>query len=284
MSNLDPQHLSFSQAQGYEDLPQLLKLEELSDNARTAIWNVLFTYVDGSLKYDGVEPWNSILLEVYSDFFHGPLDKWLGALSFFRGAVRDVMVFFPFSEVFDCLTMIMRHQLCPPGFAEEVGATFRKQRLAYHVDLINIPTIYPMSTLEEGNALVESLKQLDNSGHVGARQHLQNAATNINQQDWAGSIRESIHAVESVACQIAPGTKTLSVALRVLRQRGLLAHPALEQGVDKIYGYTNDERGIRHALLDQSSADVGQDEAIFMFGACASFASYLSRKALAIQG
>ena len=44
------------------------------------------------------------------------------------------------------------------------------------------------------------------------------------------------------------------------------------------YGYTNDEQGIRHALLDRDAADVGLDEALFMFGACASFAAYLTQK------
>ena len=36
------------------------------------------------------------------------------------------------------------------------------------------------------------------------------------------------------------------------------------------YGYTNDEQGIRHALLNKDAAEVGLDEALFMFGACAS--------------
>ena len=39
-----------------------------------------------------------------------------------------------------------------------------------------------------------------------------------------------------------------------------------------------DEQGIRHALSDNPQANVGQDEAVFMLGACASFSSYLARK------
>ena len=42
--------------------------------------------------------------------------------------------------------------------------------------------------------------------------------------------------------------------------------------------WDSDEQGIRHSLLNQSSTDVGLDEAIFMFGACACFAAYLTRK------
>ena len=66
-------------------------------------------------------------------------------------------------------------------------------------------------------------------------------------------------------------------ALASLEQREAL-HPALKDAFAKLYGYASNEQGIRHALLDQSNARVGMDEAVFMLGACASFASYLWRK------
>ena len=71
---------------------------------------------------------------------------------------------------------------------------------------------------------------------------------------------------------------TLGPALDSLEKAGVLRHPALKQAFDKLYGYTNTEQGIRHALLDKNAADVGLDEAIFMFGACASFSAYLAEK------
>ena len=95
--------------------------------------------------------------------------------------------------------------------------------------------------------------------------------------DWAGSVRESVHAVESAARQLDPNASSLAPALRSLEKRGAL-HPALKQALGKLYGYSSDEQGIRHALLDQEQASVGMDEAVFMLGACASFASYLWRK------
>ena len=108
--------------------------------------------------------------------------------------------------------------------------------------------------------------------------HLRRASECINAGDWAGSVRESIHSVESVARQLDSGAaKTLEPALKSLEKRGAL-HTALKDAFSKLYGYTSDEQGIRHALLDQPEANVGIDEAVFMLGACASFASYLWRK------
>ena len=113
----------------------------------------------------------------------------------------------------------------------------------------------------------------------GAATHLRNAAEHINAQQYADSIADSIHAVESVARTIAPkASETLGPALNSLEDAGLLKHSDLKEALRKLYHYTCDEQGIRHALLDKDAPDVGLDEAVFMFGACASFADYLVRK------
>ena len=52
----------------------------------------------------------------------------------------------------------------------------------------------------------------------------------------------------------------------------------LKAGFSKIYGYTSDKDGIRHALLG-GDADVDVVDATFMLGACASFVTYLINKA-----
>jgi hypothetical protein len=49
---------------------------------------------------------------------------------------------------------------------------------------------------------------------------------------------------------------------------------------ESIYGFTSDQNGIRHALLD-AEAKVDETHALFMIGACAAFVSYLINKARA---
>ena len=119
----------------------------------------------------------------------------------------------------------------------------------------------------------------------GAETHLRKASENLKAREYADSIRDSIHAVESVARKIGPkGSQTLSSALDSLEKAGFSIHPALKEGFKKLYGYTNDEQGIRHALRDKGAPNVGRDEAVFMFGACASFAAYLANKHRDLQG
>ena len=59
-------------------------------------------------------------------------------------------------------------------------------------------------------------------------------------------------------------------------------HSALKRGFTSLYGFTSDEKGIRHPLLDDGTAKVDETDAIFMIGACAAFVSYLINKHRAV--
>ncbi len=81
-----------------------------------------------------------------------------------------------------------------------------------------------------------------------------------------------------MARQLDPkGGKSFDEAMKALEDR-VRIHPALRKAFGGLYGYTSDEQGIRHALLDKPESPVGRDEAVFMLGACASFVTYLLSK------
>ena len=272
--------LTFSQAQGYEELPGPLKLEELPAAARTHIWNVFYTFIDdtkASFGSIGIN-WDQILREKHILHDNLSLDEWYNSFEYDRRELRHSIENLPFNQVFDLIQFVIRHANCPPEFIDEMKRAFAHSMLAYTIGKAKPPTIIPSVTEAEGNTIVESLQLLRRAGLEGSASHMRNASECINNGDWAGSIRESINAVESVARQLDPKSSgTLRGALAALENRQAL-HPALKEAFTKLYGYTSNEQGIRHALLDRSSANVGIDEAVFMLGACASFASYLWRK------
>ena len=285
---LDPKKLSFSQAQRYEELPRQLKLGELPDSARTQVWNCLYLELGRSRQSSSIAGWSCVsgnwkdILKVMHCFFdNGALNDWSSAWDANRKKLRECIEHDQFNRVFDRLQFIMRCQRCPDSFISSLKDIFRICRLSYAIDKGPPPTILPATTEEEGARLVQSLESLQQAGLQGSTAHLRAAAEEINAGDWAGAIRESIHAVESVARQIDPNaSNTLAPALRSLEREGAL-HPALKDAFNKLYGYTADEQGIRHALLDRESAKAGVNEAVFMLGACASFSSYLWRKHVA---
>ena len=94
--------------------------------------------------------------------------------------------------------------------------------------------------------------------------------------DYRNSIKESISAVESVSCAIT-GSKSgmLSDAFKKLEKTHSL-HGALKEGFIKLYGYTSDGDGIRHAMLKESK--LTQADAIYFLVSCSAFVNYLKSK------
>ena len=275
---LDPRNLTFSQANGYEELPQPLKLEEISDGARTLLWSVLFNFVKQESYGHRVNGnWRTILVFLHVRYHERPVDEFDGSMTKFIDRYKQRFMSGRFNKIFDLLLAIMRHPECPEEFIRLVSVAFKESRLAYVVDTSSPVTIYPSATREEGEAVLQATAELGAAGLSGAVNHLRKAADCIHQGDPPGAVRESIHAVESTARSFDPKAKTLEPALRSLEAAGGL-HPALKQAFSNLYGFTSDEQGIRHALTDNPQANVGQDEAVFMLGACASFSSYLARK------
>ncbi len=285
--DVDPEYLTFSQAQGYEKIPGPLALGEISGAARIKLWNLFVggphnAFVSHTLwdsPQDLEDRWQSIFQMLHEDFLHRPMDEFPSKISQLVQTYREAILHrLPFNKLFDLVQMVMRHKQCPRDFILDVAAIFKKCRLAYVVDTESPVTILPAATTQEGEELMGAIREFREAGLSGAETHLRKAGERVNQGDWSGSVEESILAVESVARQLDPdASKTLGPALNSLEKSGQL-HPALKKAFSNLYGYTSDEQGIRHALIDNPTSSVGKDEALFMLGACASFASYLWRR------
>jgi hypothetical protein len=91
--------------------------------------------------------------------------------------------------------------------------------------------------------------------------------------DFPNSIKESISAVEA-ACKELTGldNATLGQALNVLHQKRPL-HQDLKDALSKLYKWTSDDAGIRHALKE--GQNVERADAQFMLVACSAFVNYL---------
>ena len=256
-------------------------MEEISPQARNNLWSALWKQMEATSTADFYSrdlgrPWREVLSAVHQQLLEQPLDQFKIELKHWQQTCRVFLLESPYHVCFDLIETLIRHPECPEAFTREIKEIFRFQ-LAYRIDTTSIPRIVPAATEQEGDTLIGALQDLEGAGLGGAATHLRQAGERIREQDWAGSIRESIHAVESVATRVAPGdADTLGKALSVLERQADL-HGALKKGFAALYGYASDEDGIRHSLSDDESK-AAPDEAIFMIGACAAFCSYLWRK------
>lgn len=302
-----PAHFRFSQRYGYEPLPEPMRLEYISDDLRREIFDATYLFLRGmstssygwiidldsecikiilgevqkipQIKVDlyfthVVQSFENVILRGnFSDFLNCLEIIINRSLEFLEGIIRlkgELLIFTSESSLFDAISKLR----------DEIARLFDKHAAAYQLDISKSPYWFlPRVSKEQGEATQQAIETLHQGGMDSGAQHLRQAAEHMKNKQYPDSVADSIHAVESVARTIDPNNgDSLGKALKSLENAGLLKHRALKEAFMKLYGYTSDEEGIRHALVDQSSADVGLDEAIFMFGACASFAAYLTQK------
>ncbi len=273
--------LTFAQAEGVAPLPTQLCLGEVSQELRALLWGTVYDSMipetEGSrysrdLRFNG--SWLKILREKHVARDHKMADEFQNIAPLLIDDIKRVFTNGDYVAIFDLLQWLLRRSDCPVR-RRSIQKNLEDSRAAYRL-LNDGRTFVPVSSDEENDAVTRAFVDVSRSEFSGARVHLQNAAAALMTGKWAESVRESIHSVESVARDIT-GEKLLSTALSELKKNGRV-HPALERGFNALYGYTSDEEGIRHPLLDSSQANVDEADALFMFGACASSVSYLVNK------
>ena len=201
-----------------------------------------------------MKPLQLILYDLHVRFDHRPADEFSAETRVHVERWKALVFFGAYNQVFDALRFVMRYRSCPDYYPIAIGDILRDCQAAYTVVPYGL-TIMPQASPEEGAAITEAISLAGETGLDGARTHLRGAGGAINRGDYAGSVRESIHAVESVARKLnADASESLGPALRALEER-IKLHPALKEGFSNIYGYTSDEDGIRHAL-NEADADV----------------------------
>ena len=285
---------TFSQRYGYEPLPEPMRLEQISDELRREIWNatriflekiaISSHYSERHFNYN-VKQCIEIILGKLLKKPEDEIDTELEAVLL---QFKTIILRHPFNEVFDFFEYFFKyindrvhsinHNLLS-DYRGSIQGLFDEYAAAYRLDTSKRPFQFiPRSSKEEGEAVQQAIETIQEAGMDNASNYLRKAAGKINKSQFSEAVRDSIDAVESVARRIAPKSSTLGGALKSLAKNGLLSNNELKDGFEKLYAYTNSEEGVRHPKVFKDSSDVGLDEAVFMFGACASFAAYLVSK------
>jgi hypothetical protein len=277
----DRKKLTFEQAEGAAPLPSQLKLKEISQELRATLWSVIYRHLDDARKYSkmGGEPcfderWSNILRFMHLHRDHKMVDEFTNNPRKIIPEVKQIITKGDYVAVFGWLQFLLRLRICPHNLPEQIDRTLRHGHAAYRV--LEGHTIVPIGSEAELETLKRAFADLAATEFFGARDHLRKAAEELTAGRYPDSIRESINAVESVARTLGPDG-SLSGALAKLEKTAKI-HTAMKGGFTRLYGYTSDEQGIRHAHLNEPSAKPDETDALFMIGACAAFLSYLINK------
>ncbi len=280
--------LTFSQREGKVSLPEPLQAGKLTDKFKTQIWYFIEESIENCtghgmseyfLQTDEGKYWRNFLSLYTLSIFEQPHDRIKRIQPYELKRILRNMIFQKENhKILTLLEYILRLSSTPRGVAINITGCF--EFAPYAIDTSGTPVCIISTTSSEMKENVKrSLENINESTLVGAKSHFQNSSQEINNNNFSASIRESIHAIEAAARQIDPrDSSNINAALDSLERDGMLKHPVLREAFKKLYAYASDEEGIRHPLIEKEAADVGFDEAIFMYGACVSFVDYLASK------
>lgn len=263
--------LSFSERHGYKVVKEI-QLESIDNDLRVRISNFVVGIIKESFKKNAVLEFigTEILLMHKNNALYTYEEKIFEMLN--EGQWHEVYSFI--EKIFPLLVQI-RIENYENGneLYKELNAILVKEKSAYR--FLNDILIPITNDLE-----VETIEIASNTKYSSVNIHIQKALklyANRERPDYENSIKESISAVEAISCIIVENDKaTLSSALDRLGGKGVVMHRAQIDAFKKLYGYTSDENGIRHAGIEFSNAS--PEDARFMLIACSSFCNYLIEK------
>jgi hypothetical protein len=274
--------MRFSERIGKRPKKVDIQVESLDDDLRNSLWNIITLFVTEPMNYDSwvsESPFKTFFDKLWFSHFVEPIDKIPGSTERLTQELRRRFYEWDYLDVYDLINF-MAQQEYPPfnkeEFIESCNVVLKRELSGYrfiHDSLT--PIINDQEILEVEKAISDSV---DNN-LIGVHIHLTDALHKLSDRkkpDFRNSIKESISAVESL-CQKITGDDSaeLGKALKKIGDK-ITIHAALQQGFIKIYGWTSDSDGIRHAMMDEPNLD--QEDALYMLVSCSSFINYLIRK------
>lgn len=268
--------MRFSQRIGIKPVETALQTQGVDEALRNSLWNVLDVYIWSRDRFMYVQ-YGSADIEEFSrrlwfHYFKKPMDSRPDRASRILEAIRDYYFQCNWYEVYDFLEFILLTEK-NTRLNNAINSILERELSGYRfVESAFIPVTDEIE--------VEAVqKALSEGPFSGVHAHLKAAVNHLSRRenpDYRNSIKESISAVESMAREVTENPKaTLGDALALLEKGGHL-HPALKKGFSAFYGYTSDEAGIRHAMLEEPNLTVS--EAKFFLISCSTFINYLKAR------
>jgi len=275
--------MKFSQRIGIRPIKTELEKEGISQELRNSLWTVILNLIINEKSnitpiYGNESELFLYFNALWIDFYKLPIDnlpqysdrsvleekafpivrKW-----FFESDWDLVLDFIEFSSTYH------------PEFQKVCNRFFKREMSAYRfID----DKLVEINSKEEIIEIESALRNSDKFKSV--KTHLKTAIDLLSDRrnpDYRNSTKESISAVEALSKIIINNEKaTLGQALKEIEKKHNLPN-SLKAAFSSLYGYTSDEGGIRHSLLE-NDVKIDFEEARFMLIVCSAFVNYLFQK------
>lgn len=284
----------FSERIGVNKKSKIIQIDGMSNELRHSIWNLLLNLYDRSDQRDE-NYWVRVANHIAEFFRKVPKDNLPHRPYECREWVKDYFYSLNWLGVYDLTEFIVHnHSVMGKTYLSGLGIyhdhpVAQSELISELNDLLERELsgyrfvsgfLTPISDKVEVDEIETAVNQARVRGLLGTHEHIRTALQQLGKKptpDYRNAIKEAISAIESIVKQIS-GQKSpgLEGALKELSKH-IEIHGALQSGFLKLYGYSSDEGGIRHPIVDQPN--VGFDEAKFMIVACSAFVNFLISKA-----
>ena len=266
---------TFSERKGLTPVSETIQIDSMTVELKNSLWNALdiafwskADFVHSEYRTPRIQGFSRLL---WTEYFKKPVDERPGRGPDILKIIRKYFFSCKWNEVYDFLEFIVsKHEPSTPRLADLLNRFLERELSGYRFVAGHLIDV----TNQEEIKMIEEVAR--DSKFAGVSAHIECALEHYADREnpnYRNSIKESISAVESIARVVSGRDKaTLGDALKAIEKSGQL-HPALKNGFLNLYGYTSDEQGIRHAMLDEPNLTAA--DARYFLVSCSSFVNYL---------
>lgn len=282
---IDKETLPFGKRYGFVPIDIPFQIDTMDPVLRTELWNAYYLFIhqpgDRAESYKKT-PFISLNQNLWVHFFKKAFDDFPQYDFQFGKFVRNFIekdVWYKVYEFFEFVLRNIKNESLfqYPKFETYIVNKIKNNNSAY--TLYNDKFI-PITNETELNE-IKSVQILAEKYELsGIQNHLNSSIELLSQKpnpDFRNSIKESISMVEVISRIIEPSENTLGKALNKLDKKQKI-NSTLKGGFERLYAYTNDKNGIRHALMEDDKVDF--EDAKFFLVSCSAFTNYLTQKAI----
>ncbi|PGC09943.1 hypothetical protein COL99_24450 [Bacillus toyonensis] len=279
--------MRFSERMGFVPVKELIQVESMDNDLRNSLWNLFESIIAGSgiakdqsayiTMYNPMDDFNRFIVSQWCNFFKRPLSQIPIEFYSWLKRIEKYFMSMEWYQVYDFIEFTaQKYEPIANTFKTACNSILERELSAYRFVeniLARINSQQEMDSIENAISFKSSKAFVDK--HIEQALRLM---ANRENPDYINSIKESISAVESICKVIAADEKgTLGHALGKLEQKGIVIHDTLKEGFKRIYWYTSDGDGIRHAHKEVPNVSFEDEQ--FMLITCSSLCNYLIEKA-----
>jgi hypothetical protein len=275
--------MRFAERYGFRPAKEVIQLNDMDNALRNRLWNLLTSEIlhDKHIDLTQSSSMRKIVTIIWGSYFKLPTDTigifWGGGSKHDpRNIIRNWFYNSPWHDVYDFVEFCVEDLVFDPKrkdeFENQCNIILESELSGFRMigcKFLKITSEIELDAVDSAQAATGRFEPVaihirSSLGHLARRAD----------PDYRNSIKEAISAVEAACCIITGNANaSLGLALKQMERDGFQLHSAQKDAFNKLYGYTSDADGIRHALLEEES--LTYEDAQFMLITCSAFINYL---------